>query len=48
MQVYLEALLELSFHIKPPNFRVEAHMEALAGVALTCEENLEPEDLFER
>jgi hypothetical protein len=30
----LEALLEFIFCIKPPNFGVETHMEALAGVAL--------------
>jgi hypothetical protein len=34
MEVHLEALLELDFCIKPPNFGVEAHMESLVGVAL--------------
>jgi hypothetical protein len=34
MEAYLEALLELSFCTKSPNFGVEAHIEALAGVAL--------------
>jgi hypothetical protein len=34
MEVYIEALLELVFCPKPPNFGVEVHMEALAGVAL--------------
>jgi hypothetical protein len=35
MEVHLEALLELSFGTKPPNFGVEAHMKALTGVALS-------------
>jgi hypothetical protein len=34
MEVCLEALLELCFCTKPPNFRVEAHIEASTGVAL--------------
>jgi hypothetical protein len=33
MEVHLEALLELIFYTKPPNFEVEAHMKALSGVA---------------
>jgi hypothetical protein len=34
MEVCLEALLELCFWTKPPNFGVEAHIEAPTGVAL--------------
>jgi hypothetical protein len=34
MEVCLEALLEMDFCTKPPNFGVEAHMEAPAGDAL--------------
>jgi hypothetical protein len=34
MEACLEALLEMDFCTKPPNFGVEAHMEAPAGVAL--------------
>jgi hypothetical protein len=34
MEIYLEALLELGFCTEPPNFGVEAHMEAPAGDAL--------------
>jgi hypothetical protein len=34
MEGYLEALLELIFCTQPPNFGVEAHMEAPTGVAL--------------
>jgi hypothetical protein len=34
MEVCLEALLELGFCTKPPNFRIEAHIEAPTGVAL--------------
>jgi hypothetical protein len=34
MKAYLEALLELGFCTKPPNFGVEARMEAPTGVAL--------------
>jgi hypothetical protein len=34
MEVHLEVLLELHFFTKPPNFGVEAHMEAPTGVAL--------------
>jgi hypothetical protein len=34
MKGHLEALLELRFCTKPSNSGVEAHMEALAGVAL--------------
>jgi hypothetical protein len=30
----LEALPELIFYTKPPNFGVDAYMEAFAGVAL--------------
>jgi hypothetical protein len=33
MEVHLEALLELIFYTKPPNFEVEAHMKAFSGVA---------------
>jgi hypothetical protein len=36
MEVCLEALLEIDFCTKPPNFGVEAHMEAPAGDALRC------------
>jgi hypothetical protein len=35
MKGHLEALLELRFCTKPSNFGVDAHMEALAGVALS-------------
>jgi hypothetical protein len=35
MEVHLEALLELIFCTQPPNFEVEAHIEAPTGVALT-------------
>jgi hypothetical protein len=35
MEGHLEALLEMDFCTKPPNFGVEAHMEAPAGDALT-------------
>jgi hypothetical protein len=35
MKACLEVLLELGFCTKPPNFGVEAHMEAPTGVALT-------------
>jgi hypothetical protein len=35
METYLEVLLEFVFSTKPPNFGVESHMEALAGVALS-------------
>jgi hypothetical protein len=34
MEVCLEALLELGFCTKPPNFGVEAYIEAPTGVAL--------------
>jgi hypothetical protein len=34
MEACLEALLEMIFCTKPPNFGVEAHMEAPAGDAL--------------
>jgi hypothetical protein len=34
METCLETLLELGFCTKPPNIKVEAHMEALAGIAL--------------
>jgi hypothetical protein len=34
MEDHLEVLLELDFCTKPPNFGVEAHMEASTGVAL--------------
>jgi hypothetical protein len=34
MEGHLEALLEMDFCTKPPNFGVEAHMEALTGDAL--------------
>jgi hypothetical protein len=34
MEVHLEALLELIFCTQPPNFGVEARMEAPAGDAL--------------
>jgi hypothetical protein len=36
MEACLEALLEMDFCTKPPNFGVEAHMEAPAGDALTA------------
>jgi hypothetical protein len=35
MEACLEALLEMDFYTKPPNFGVEAYMEAPAGDALT-------------
>jgi hypothetical protein len=35
MEACLEALLEMNFYTKPPNFRVEAHMEAPTEDALT-------------
>jgi hypothetical protein len=35
MEGHLEALLELIFCTQPPNFEVEAHMEAPTGIALT-------------
>jgi hypothetical protein len=35
MEGHLEALLELIFCPKPPNFGVEAHIEAPTGVALS-------------
>jgi hypothetical protein len=35
MEACLEALLEMDFCSKPPNFGVEAHMEAPAGDALS-------------
>jgi hypothetical protein len=35
MEPCLEALLEMDFCTKSPNFGVEAHMEAPAGDALT-------------
>jgi hypothetical protein len=35
MEIHLKALLELIFYTKPPNFGVEALMEARTGVALT-------------
>jgi hypothetical protein len=35
MEGHLEALLEMDFCTKPPNFGVEAHMEAPAGDALS-------------
>jgi hypothetical protein len=34
MEVHIEALLELVFFPKPPNFGVEAHIEAHTVVAL--------------
>jgi hypothetical protein len=34
MEAHLEALLELCFYTKPPNFGEETHMKALAGDAL--------------
>jgi hypothetical protein len=34
MEACLEALLEIDFCTKPPNFEVEAHIEAPTGVAL--------------
>jgi hypothetical protein len=36
MESCLEALLEMDFCTKPPNFGVKAHMEAPAGDALRC------------
>jgi hypothetical protein len=35
MEGHLEALLEMDFCTKPPNFGVETHMEAPTGDALT-------------
>jgi hypothetical protein len=35
MEGHLEALLEMDFYTKPPNFGVEANMKAPAGDALT-------------
>jgi hypothetical protein len=35
MEGHLEVLLEMDFCTKPPNFRVDAHIEAPAGDALT-------------
>jgi hypothetical protein len=35
MEGHLEALLEMDFCTKPPNFGAEAHMEAPAGDALS-------------
>jgi hypothetical protein len=35
MKACLEALLELGFCTKPPNFEIETHMEAPTGVALS-------------
>jgi hypothetical protein len=35
MEGHLEALLEMNFCTEPPNFGVEAHMEAPAGDALS-------------
>jgi hypothetical protein len=35
MEACLEALLEMDFCTKPPNFGVKTHMEAPAGDALT-------------
>jgi hypothetical protein len=45
MKVHIEASLELVFCPKPPNFGVEAHIEAPTGVAvkfykLTWQQNL--------
>jgi hypothetical protein len=37
MEGHLEALLEMYFCTKPPNFGVETHMEAPAGDALRRE-----------
>jgi hypothetical protein len=37
-----EALLELIFYTKPPNFGVEAHMEAPTGVALSLSDPSTP------
>jgi hypothetical protein len=34
MEGHLETLLEMDFCTKPPNFGVEAHMEAPTGDAL--------------
>jgi hypothetical protein len=42
MKACLEALLEMDFYTKPPNFGVEAHMEAPAGDALTNETPTSP------
>jgi hypothetical protein len=42
IEAYLEVLLEMNFCTNPPNFGVEAHMEAPAGDALRiclCVEN---------
>jgi hypothetical protein len=35
MEVHLKVMLELIFCTHPPNFRVEAHIKAPTGVALT-------------
>jgi hypothetical protein len=40
MEGHLEALLEMDFCTKPPNFGVEAHMEAPTGDALTSISNV--------
>jgi hypothetical protein len=45
MEACLEALLVMNFCTKPPNFGVEAHMEAPAGDALICA-NLEMHAMF--
>jgi hypothetical protein len=41
MEACLEALLEMDFCTKPPNFGVEVHMEAPAGDALRKETTVE-------
>jgi hypothetical protein len=41
MKARLEVLLELDFCTKPPNFGIEAHMEAPTGVALSDAEREE-------
>jgi hypothetical protein len=50
MEGHLEALLEMDFCTKPPNFGVEAHMEAPAGDALRAtsvrSSKLRPPNLF--
>jgi hypothetical protein len=40
MEGHLEALLEMDFCTKPPNFGVEAHMEAPTGDALITRTSL--------
>jgi hypothetical protein len=35
MEIHLEVLLELIFCTQPPNFEVEAHIEAPTGVSLS-------------